>query len=85
MPAEVICLTTVRQKRTKSFGKNSCSVKGVAVDEPTTKKEYLSICKSFLETEDYEEILCGIVDEEYYEAMEGALRRIVDSYYDFPR
>lgn len=85
MAAEVVCLATVRQSRFSTFGKSSCrTVKGIEVQEPRTKREYLSICKSFLEKEDYEEILCGIVDEEYYNEMEGALRRIVDSYYDFP-
>jgi hypothetical protein len=85
MQANVICLSSIRESRVKYTGKSNCrTVKGVEVPEPRTKKEYLAICKSFLETEDYEEILCGIVDEEYYEAMEGALRRIVDSYYDFP-
>lgn len=85
MPAEVVCLATVRQSRITTFGKSSCRmVKGIEVPEPRTKREYLAICKSFLERDDYEEILCGIVDEEYYNEMEGALRRIVDSYYDFP-
>lgn len=84
MPAEVICLKTVRQERANTFFKSYGTVNGVTVEEPRSKKEYLAICKSFLETEDYESILCGIVDEEYYNGLEGALQRIVDSYYDFP-
>lgn len=52
------------------------------VSPPQNKYEYLKICKEFLDTKDYKDILCGIMDEEYYENLGEHHRRIVNYYYD---
>lgn len=61
------------------------TIHGIPVNEPETRAEYLVICKKFLDIQDYEYILCGILDKEYYEFMEAPLKKVVDSYYEFPR
>lgn len=60
-------------------------IKGVEVKEPKTRIEYLDICKNFLDPFDYQDILCGIMDEEHYDTLEQKFRNIVDSYYQFPK
>lgn len=59
------------------------NVNGVPVEEPKTRKQYQDILKKFLEPEDYQDILCGIMDKEYYDALELPLQKIVDAYYSF--
>lgn len=59
------------------------SIKGIAVAEPRNGKEYLDICKQFLEEEDYKDILCGIMDKQYYDDLEKELKKIVNCYYAF--
>ena len=61
------------------------TVAGVPVDEPKTRYDYLELCKTFLEPEDYEDVLCSIMDREHYNAMEKPIRNVVDSYFSFPR
>lgn len=61
------------------------NVAGVPVDEPKTRYDYLELCKQFLEPEDYEDVLCSIMDKEHYLAMEKPIRNVVDSYFSFPR
>ena len=61
------------------------TVAGVPVDEPKTRYDYLELCKQFLEPEDYEDVLCSIMDREHYNAMERPIRNVVDSYFSFPR
>lgn len=61
------------------------NIKGVPVQAPTNGIEYLEICKQFLDPMDYQDILCGIMDKEHYDALEPELRNVVDSYYDFPK
>jgi|694.fasta_scaffold25162_5 hypothetical protein len=60
-------------------------LRGVNVKEPETREEYLEICKSFLDPHDYQDILCGILDKEHYDCLEAQYKRVVDSYYEFPR
>jgi hypothetical protein len=64
---------------------NGPNVAGVPVDEPKTRYDYLELCKQFLEPEDYEDVLCSIMDREHYLAMERPIRNVVDSYFSFPR
>jgi hypothetical protein len=59
-------------------------VSGEFVDKPRNKKEYLRICKRYLETEDYENILCAILDEEYFEGLEESLQNVVNAYRTYP-
>jgi hypothetical protein len=64
---------------------NGPTVAGVPVDEPETRGQYLDLCKQFLEPEDYQDVLCSILDKEHYDAMEDPIRNVVDSYFSFPR
>lgn len=45
-------------------------------------KDYLSECKETLERADYLDVLCGIMDIEYYEKeLDEELQDIVDTYF----
>ena len=50
---------------------------------PLTRGEYLQVAKDNLIREDYEYLLCAIMDVEYYDLVEEPIRKIVDSYYTF--
>ena len=53
---------------------------------PRCKEDYLHLCKEFLEAEDYEQILCGIMDYEYYLGIdEKQIKVIIDCYFSFDR
>lgn len=52
--------------------------------EKMTRREYLEVAKRTLETFDYEQVLCSILDVEYYEDSDELIRRAVDDYYDLP-
>lgn len=58
-------------------------ISGVAVPNPETREEYLSICKRFLIKDDYIELLCAIMDTDLYSEAEDQIKRVVDSYYSF--
>ena len=59
------------------------NIKGKPVKEPRNGKEYLDICKEFIDPEDYKDILCGIMDREHYDGLEPELQKIIDCYYGF--
>jgi len=52
-------------------------------EEPVIKNKawYLNLAKETLTQEDYEELLCAILDEKYYEELHPDMKAIVDSYY----
>ena len=56
---------------------------GRLVSQPTTGIEYLFICKEHLTTEDYEEVLLSIMDDDYYQKAEPEIHKIVDVYFNF--
>jgi hypothetical protein len=56
---------------------------GRLVKQPTTGVEYLFLCKEFLTTEDYEEVLLSIMDEDYYKQAEDQIKDIVNGYFSF--
>jgi hypothetical protein len=56
---------------------------GKIVTMPKTGTEYLFLCKEFLTVEDYEEVLCCILDPSYFDNAERQIREIVKSYYSF--
>jgi hypothetical protein len=62
---------------------NTPNIKGIPVEEPKTRFDYLEICKDFLDPDDYQDILCGIMDKEHYDALEKPLRNVIDSYFSF--
>lgn len=59
------------------------NINGIPVEEPKTRFDYLEICKQFLDPEDYQDILCGIMDKEHYDALEPQLCNVIDSYFSF--
>jgi hypothetical protein len=59
------------------------NVLGIPVEEPKTRKQYQDILKQFLEPDDYQDILCGIMDKEHYDGLERPLQKIVDAYFSF--
>lgn len=44
-------------------------------------EEFLEECKRTLEYEDYRDVLCGIMDQDIYEALEPEIQDIVNQYY----
>jgi hypothetical protein len=57
-------------------------LKGVPYVQPSCRNEYLAVCKDVLEPEDYKDILCAILDEDFYQKLEEPLQKIVRTYYD---
>lgn len=58
-------------------------VRGIPVKKPKTREECLELCKQYLKPEDYQDILCGIMDKEHYDALEAPYRKIIDAYFIF--
>ena len=56
-------------------------LRGEPVNPPETATEYLTLCKNYLEPEDYTDILVGIMDRDAYDALERPIQKIVDNYY----
>ena len=50
-----------------------------------TRHKYLSVLKEYLTTEDYESILLGIMDSEYYDDLEDQLQDIVNCYFKYKK
>ena len=63
--------------------KNIGYINGIPVENPQTCYEYLLLCKRFLTTEDYENVLHCILDREYYLNAEQQIREVVDRYQEF--
>lgn len=57
-------------------------IAGQPVNPPRTAKEYLELCKQFLEPDDYSDLCISIMDRDAYEAMEDSMRTLVDNYYN---
>ena len=49
----------------------------------TCPKDYLIKCKSLLEDEDYRDVLCGIIDIDFYYELDRDLQQIVETYYTY--
>ena len=58
---------------------------GRLVKQPTTGVEYLFLCKEHLTTEDYEEVLLSIMDEDYFNKADDQIKAIVNVYFDFDK
>jgi len=56
---------------------------GKVVTLPESGVDYLFLCKQFLTIEDYEEVLCCILDQVYYNEAEPQIQEIVKSYFSF--
>ncbi len=68
----------------KDNAQDLVEVDGTIYCKPTTRNQYLAICKDSLPVELYEEILCSILDREYYDRCESEIQEIVHNYYSFP-
>lgn len=49
---------------------------------PKNRVEFLFTCKEVLSIEDYEEVLCSVLDQDYYDNADPQIKKIVDNYYD---
>ena len=56
---------------------------GVMVPTPQSKTDYLVLCKKFLTEGAYIELLCSIMDKEYYRKADITIQRVVDAYFSF--
>lgn len=54
------------------------------IRKPQTRQEYLKVCKRFMDEMMYEELLCSILDDDYYNRSEEEIQGIVRSYYSYP-
>lgn len=54
------------------------NIKGIPVKLPKDGFEYLSLCKQFLDPNEYKQVLCGVLDEEFYGTLRPELKNIVD-------
>jgi hypothetical protein len=45
--------------------------------------EHLNSCKELLTEEDYRDVLCGVMDTEFYGSLEEDLKDIVDTYFQY--
>jgi hypothetical protein len=46
-----------------------------------TRREYLLLCQNILIQEDFFDLVCGILDPDYYDDIEESLKDIVDVYF----
>lgn len=53
------------------------------VKVPRTRAEYLETCKKTLESEDYIDLLCSILDPEIFCEVEDHIVKLVEAYYSF--
>jgi hypothetical protein len=53
----------------------------VIVHNIQNRKEYLMMCKEILTHEEYFDVCCGILDEDYYVTLEEALQKIIVVYF----
>lgn len=91
MSANIIKFPTSKKKleleamETFNVSPNTSTINGIPVENPKTAREYLEICKEFLEVEDYQDVLCGIMDDEHYDALEPKVQKIINCYYSFKK
>jgi hypothetical protein len=84
LPAQVVCIREYKKNVEMQKEARRRVVAGVVVEEPTTRQEYLDICKRLLPVEDYMMVLVGILDVEYYACdTPERLQRVIDQYQDF--
>jgi hypothetical protein len=46
-----------------------------------TRREYLLLCQNVLLQEDFFDVVCGILDPDYYDDLEESLKDIADVYF----
>lgn len=50
---------------------------------PQNKQQYLDSCKAELDQGDYEFLLLGIMDVEYYKNMDEDIKQLIEGYFDY--
>ncbi len=55
----------------------------VKKSRPQNKYQYLRMCKLFLIGDTYEEVLCSIMDNDYYVSSTVYVKKIVDVYFEY--
>ena len=92
MSADIIAFPIKHEYLDDTFNKRTVfpddwpyKVNGIPVNPPRTGKEYLELCKEFLNPDNYTAILVGIMDEEGYDGLEPQLQKLVDNYFDYIR
>jgi hypothetical protein len=76
---EVVSFT---RTRTIEYHEDTGTINGVAVPKPKTPYDYQLIMKQFLDRNDYEEVILGIMDREYYDDLDPVLKNLVDHYFN---
>ena len=59
------------------------TINGTPVNPPRSSKDFLELCKEFLQPEDYTDMCVGIMDDDAYAALELPMRKLIDNYYWF--
>jgi hypothetical protein len=50
---------------------------------PRNRAQFLKLCKTTLLGDTYEEVLCSILDTDYYDFSSKYVKKIVDAYYEY--
>lgn len=67
----------------KNIKNRFTEINNIKVIVPKNKEEFLAMCKEHLDPDDYEELLCSILDYAYYVLAERQIKDIVDSYHSY--
>ena len=59
---------------------NSVTLRGKEYSNPRSAQEYLNIIKETLDEFDYPDILCAILDSDFYDKLDTELKTIVNCY-----
>lgn len=59
------------------------NIMGVPVTQPRNRQEYLLLCKQHLDLDNYKEILCGIMDKDYFDTLDRRFQKVINSYFSF--
>lgn len=65
------------------FPKAIYTIQNQVIQPPANGSDYLKVVKRFLTEEDYHDILIAILDEEHYQIIDPALKKIVCCYYTY--
>ena len=64
-------------------GREMGIIDGIPVLQPQCREEYLVVVKMFLPEQEYINVLCSILDNDYFSKLEHKLQPIVNRYYQF--
>ena len=75
---------TDKLKEKKFHNSNIVDFMGKKIRKPSCRREYLELCKQELERDDYEAVLMGVLDSDYYLMSEPQVQKVIDCYYSYP-